>query len=97
MTATPDAISASASTGPFWLHVALDVPLDGVFDYQHHEPVLIGQRVIVHFGRRQMIGVVVALPEQPSYPPEQVKAIDRSIRHALLAVAHKFNAYTVQL
>lgn len=77
MTATPDAISASASTGPFWLHVALDVPLDGVFDYQHHEPVLIGQRVIVHFGRRQMIGVVVALPEQPSYPPEQVKAIDQ--------------------
>ena len=77
MTATPDAISALASTGPFWLHVALDVPLDGVFDYQHHEPVLIGQRVIVHFGRRQMIGVVVALPEQPSYPPEQVKAIDQ--------------------
>lgn len=77
MTATPDAISASASTGPFWLHVVLDVPLDGVFDYQHHEPVLVGQRVIVHFGRRQMIGVVVALPEQPSYPPEQVKAIDQ--------------------
>ena len=77
MTATPDAISASASIRPFWLHVALDVPLDGVFDYQHHEPVLVGQRVIVHFGRRQMIGVVVALPEQPSYPPEQVKAIDQ--------------------
>lgn len=77
MTATPDAISASASTGPFWLHVALDVPLDGVFDYQHHEPVLVGQRVIVQFGRRQMIGVVVALPEQPSYPPEQVKAIEQ--------------------
>ncbi|GHC42004.1 primosomal protein N' [Alcaligenes pakistanensis] len=77
MTATPDATPASASTGPFWLHVALDVPLDGVFDYQHHEPVLVGQRVIVQFGRRQMIGVVVALPEQPSYPPEQVKAIEQ--------------------
>ena len=51
--------------------------MDGVFDYQHTEPVLIGQRVLVHFGRRQMIGVVVALPEQPSYPPEQVKAIDQ--------------------
>ena len=77
MTATPDSIPASANTGPFWLHVALDVPLDGVFDYQHHEPVLVGQRAIVQFGRRQMIGVVVALPEQPSYPPEQVKAIEQ--------------------
>ncbi|WP_394063650.1 primosomal protein N' [Alcaligenes sp. WGS1538] len=80
MTADPAAIPSPATEraeGPCWLHVALDVPLDGVFDYQHADAVQVGQRVIVTFGRRQMIGVVVALPQQPSYPPEQVKPIDQ--------------------
>ncbi|MGE8547332.1 MAG: primosomal protein N' [Alcaligenes sp.] len=80
MTADPAATPSPATErveGPCWLHVALDVPLDGVFDYQHSDAVQVGQRVIVTFGRRQMIGVVVALPQQPSYPPEQVKPIDQ--------------------
>ena len=46
-----------------WVRVALDVPLAGPFDYRACEPVEIGLRVIVPFGRRQLIGVITALPE----------------------------------
>jgi len=62
---------------PYWLQVALDVPIDGVFDYRSDVPVTPGLRVIVPFGRRQLIGVVVACPDQPSLPPESIKPIER--------------------
>src|SRR5690554_4116768 len=59
----------------YWLRVALDVPLAGLFDYYHEEPVAIGTRVLVPFGARQLIGMVIQTPEQPEYNAEQVKAI----------------------
>jgi len=59
-----------------WVRVALDVPLEGPFDYRWHEPVLEGTRVIVTFGRRKMIGVVVANPEEPGFDPKLIKSID---------------------
>ena len=59
----------------YWLRVALDVPLAGLFDYYHEEPVAIGTRVLVSFGARQLIGMVIQTPEQPEYNAEQVKAI----------------------
>lgn len=64
---------------PFWLQVALDVPLDGVFDYRADVPVATGLRVIVPFGRRQLMGVVVGCPDQPALPPESIKSIERVI------------------
>lgn len=64
---------------PFWLQVALDVPLDGVFDYRSDTPVTPGLRVIVPFGRRQLMGVVVGCPDQPALPPESIKSIERVI------------------
>ena len=45
-----------------WIRVALDVPLDGPFDYRCTQEVVVGDRVIVSFGRRKMIGLVVGLP-----------------------------------
>lgn len=68
---------AVPSLGPLcWVHVALDVPIMGVFDYSHVEPVAIGSRVIVGFGRRKMVGIVVATPQAPTYPAAQVKPIE---------------------
>lgn len=64
---------------PFWLQVALDVPLDGVFDYRADVPVETGLRVIVPFGRRQLMGVVVGCPGQPALSPESIKSIERVI------------------
>lgn len=63
----------------YWLRVALDVPLRGLFDYYHTEPVSIGMRVLVQFGRRKLIGMVIETPEQPHFKAEQVKAIDMSL------------------
>jgi len=57
------------------VRVALDVPLPGLFDYRSADPVPVGVRVIVHFGRRQMIGVVVGNPTTPDVPAEQVRDV----------------------
>jgi len=43
------------------LRVALDVPLATLFDYRDTDSgVLVGQRVLVPFGRRRVIGIVMA-------------------------------------
>ena len=59
-----------------WVRVALDVPLPGPFDYRSETPVTVGLRVIVPFGRRKMIGVVVDNPGEPSFDPKQIRPIE---------------------
>ncbi|TAM83322.1 MAG: primosomal protein N' [Candidimonas sp.] len=61
----------------FWLRVALDVPLNDLFDYCSLAPVPIGQRVIVPFGRRKLVGVVVAHPSSPALAPHLIKAVEQ--------------------
>lgn len=65
-----------------WVRVVLDVPLDGPFDYACHEPVNVGQRVLVPFGKRRMIGVVVDCPPNPALPEGQVKPVERVLGDA---------------
>lgn len=60
----------------YWVRVALDVPLPGPFDYQCDAPIAVGLRVIVPFGRRTLVGVVVDNLEQPSIDPAQVRPVD---------------------
>ncbi|WP_417219880.1 primosomal protein N' [Achromobacter spanius] len=60
-----------------WVRVALDVPLPGPFDYRSDAPVAVGLRVIVPFGRRKMVGVVVENPAEPSYDPKQIRPIEQ--------------------
>lgn len=60
----------------YWLRVALDVPLMGLFDYYHTAPVAVGLRVLVRFGPRQMVGMVIETPERPVFDANQVKAIE---------------------
>ncbi|OWT75709.1 MULTISPECIES: primosomal protein N' [unclassified Achromobacter] len=73
----PGVAGASGAAGVAWVRVALDVPLPGPFDYRAQAPLAAGLRVIVPFGRRRMIGVVVDNPAEPSFDPAQVKAIER--------------------
>jgi primosomal protein N' (replication factor Y) len=68
-----ECIQASATIR--WVRVALDVPLADLYDYRSDEAVVVGDRVIVAFGRRKMIGVVVCLPEVPGCDPSKVKDV----------------------
>ncbi len=58
-----------------WIQVALDVPLAGPFVYRAPAPVAAGLRVIVPFGRRQLIGVVTETVAQPGIDESLVKDI----------------------
>jgi primosomal protein N' (replication factor Y) len=60
------------------LKVALDVPLDRLFDYlSNGAQVQVGQRVLVPFGRRQQIGIVMALAESSQFALEKLKPVSR--------------------
>ena len=62
-----------------WVRVALDVPLAGPFDYRADAPLPEGSRVIVPFGRRKLVGVVVGNPDAPSLPPEQIRPVEQAL------------------
>lgn len=61
------------------MRVALDVPLPGPFDYRSAAPLPLGARVIVPFGRRKLVGVVVEHPGQPSIDPAQVREVEQPL------------------
>lgn len=58
------------------LKVALDVPLDTLFDYLDGGfKVAVGQRVIVSFGPRKQVGIVAAIADSSEFAPEKLKPI----------------------
>ena len=59
------------------VRVALDVPLSTLFDYTVDEDVAVatGQRVIVPFGRRQMVGVAMECDAVTDVSPERIKPV----------------------
>ncbi|CAB3836666.1 primosomal protein N' [Achromobacter pulmonis] len=73
-------VESTPAAAVCWVRVALDVPLPGPFDYRHHEPIAAGLRVIVPFGRRKLVGVVVDNPAEPSYEPKQIKPIEEVLQ-----------------
>lgn len=59
------------------VQVAVDAPLEGLFDYFwefEQEPEL-GQIVHIEFGKKQTVGVVVSTPQQPVIDIEKIKSI----------------------
>ncbi len=73
---TPAATEENVSAGaPRFVRVALDVPLPGLFDYRIAQLAQPGQRVVVPFGRRQLIGLVVAVTDQPEVPVDQCRDV----------------------
>lgn len=57
------------------VRVALDIPLPSLFDYSTEEQAVPGQRVIVPFGRRQMVGVVMECVEHSDMDAERIKPV----------------------
>ncbi|MCB5185774.1 primosomal protein N' [Methylobacillus gramineus] len=61
------------------LRVALDVPLDGVFDYRSNgSGVAVGQRVVVPFGPRKQVGIVLEVTDSTDVPAAKLKSILQS-------------------
>lgn len=63
--------------------VAVPRPLAGSFDYLCHEPVAVGARVRVPFGRGQVIGVVVGIQENAT-DDGTLKTVERVLDDAPL-------------
>ena len=61
------------------VRVALDVPLSTLFDYTVAEGVAVtaGLRVVVPFGRRQMVGVVMESVAATDVSPERIKPVQQ--------------------
>ncbi len=59
------------------LRIALDVPLSTLFDYLVDEslPVQMGQRVLVPFGRKQMVGIIMEVIEKSDIALDRMKPI----------------------
>ncbi|MGE5028074.1 MAG: primosomal protein N' [Betaproteobacteria bacterium] len=64
------------------LRVALDVPLDTLFDYSAEGPgeIPVGSRVLVSFGRRKMVGVVADIAAHSDLPPARIKPVQHIFR-----------------
>ena len=62
------------------VRVALDIPLSTLFDYTVSEVVAVGQRVIVPFGRRLMVGVVMECVATTDMAPERIKSVQQVLR-----------------
>jgi primosomal protein N' (replication factor Y) len=55
------------------IRVALDVPLAQLFDYHCTDSnARIGARVLVPFGRQQLVGVIVAMPTHSDFPAAKI-------------------------
>jgi len=67
------------------IRVALDVPLPTLFDYTVAEgiAVAIGQRVIVPFGRRQVVGLVMECVAATEMAPERIKPVTRVLHDSV--------------
>ncbi len=75
--------------------VALDVPLDKLFDYLAPELTRedIGLRVLVPFGKKQMVGVVVDVAEKSDIAPQRLKRITSVYRDVPALTSHLMNLF----
>lgn len=63
---------------PTILKIALDIPLDRLFDYQcDTKGVQVGHRVLVPFGRRNQIGIVMEIADSSDIPVEKLKQVSK--------------------
>ena len=63
------------------LQIALDTPLDTTFDYQWISPAegaplpQVGQFALVPFGRREVVGLILAVKEDSAVPADKIRDI----------------------
>ena len=67
------------------VRVAIDVPLAQTFDYRAAAlDVSVGQRVLVPFGKRNVVGVAVELADGSYIAPERLRNVARALPHPRL-------------
>jgi primosomal protein N' (replication factor Y) len=71
-----------ASSAPEVVRIALDVPVAKLFDYRADAVTRadIGQRVLVPFGKRIAVGVIIELAHATDVPPERLKRVQGVLR-----------------
>lgn len=100
---------AVLASGTALVRLALPVPLNRLFDYTlplgmiqdlgDESAPLVGRRVLVSFGPRELVGLIVEQPESSEVPPEKLKPIKAlldispSIEPNLLALARQSSQY----
>src|SRR5487761_2125984 len=59
------------------VHVALDLPLNRLFDYLSEDAAAhdVGRRVLVPFGREQKVGVIMAVSQHSDIAVERLKEV----------------------
>ena len=64
------------------IRVALDLPLPRLFDYlcPGVSSSDLGRRVVVPFGRKQMVGLIVELPTTSDMDPAKLRQADTVLR-----------------
>ena len=64
------------------IRVALDVPVATLFDYRADDvtPADIGRRVLVPFGRKTALGVIIELARTSAVPPQRLKQVLNVLR-----------------
>ena len=64
------------------IRVALDVPLPTLFDYRAGEVTHadVGQRVLVPFGKKTRVGVIIAFARSSAVAPERLKHVVKVLR-----------------
>lgn len=63
------------------VRVALDVPLATLFDYTVPQgmDIVVGQRVLVPFGKRELVGVVMACESDTEVDAQRIKPVTRAL------------------
>ena len=78
------------------LQIALDVPLDRLFDYLDGGfDVQIGQRVVVPFGARKVVGVVVGISDKSEFAIEKLKSINQVFDGEPPHYLNSFNNFSI--
>ena len=70
------------TSAPFYLNIALPVPLNKTFDYlpeagEDMSRYQAGLRVSVSFANRALTGVIVDIHQSPNYDPTKLKPINK--------------------
>lgn len=90
----PQTLSISCMT-PI-LKIAIPTPLRRTFDYLPHADNIVwekGQRVRVPFGRRTVVGVVIAIESESTFPRDKLKTIEALIDDVPLLDAKLLSLY----
>lgn len=82
----------------FYLNIAVDAPLYSLFDYlptasSARSEYLIGQRVIVPFGRMEKTGVITGISDKTQLKEKQLKPILRQLDTTPLLSSHDISLY----